>query len=358
MKILLFLIYGDQQVYHLELTYSILSALQFLKDDPTDIRIVLAADAPNQRQDLPVEHLLLTPEMLDEWSFGGIYFHAVKLHLLRHALRYYAVPVVMMDSDTIFKAHPNGLFDRFDDARALMHACEGTLSESEAWPDWKTVIDSCNGHLGQHKISGETLMYNAGVYGVMPNHVALMGEAIQILKDLRQHGSIFTMEQLAASIALSKTLQMSECRDLIEHYWHGPRAYFHYQMGQMFPELRTGLGIADAHMALPPLERRIPTKASHKITARLKRLHRKATSEYETAYRYYLGARDLRASDPELANVHATTALNILTWGLQEAPAKMGDDFALFAPDNLSAQGWMDEKLRQRWQSFWGRGGA
>ncbi|WP_299552958.1 hypothetical protein [uncultured Tateyamaria sp.] len=356
MKVLLFLIYGDQRVYHLELTYSILSAWQYLKDDPAGIRIVLASDEANQRPDLPVEPLLLSPRMMGDWSMQGTYHHAIKLHVLRHALQQYDVPTAFIDSDTVFKAHPKRLFERFGPGQALMHACEGPLENSAEWPEWEALIQNCGARVAGRPVTSRTTMHNAGVYGLMPEHGPLMETAVSILQDLRKHGSVFTAEQLAGSMALGEVLEISECRDLIEHYWHGPRAYFHYQMGQMFPHVRVSGGIADVNMSLPSLRRHIPSKPAHQIAARLKRLWRRAPSEYEFAYRAYLGACSTRVSDPELANVWALTALNMLTWGMsdrQPSSRIIQKDFVLFAASTLRDQGWMEPGLQKRWEAYW-----
>lgn len=359
MKVLLFLIYGDQRVYHLELTYSILSAWRYLKDDPDDIRIVLASDETNQRPDLPVESLILSPRMMADWSMHGTYHHAIKLHVVHHALQEYAAPVAMIDSDTVFTAHPKHLFERFGPEKALMHACEGPLENSAEWSEWAALIQNCGGRVAGRPISSQTIMHNAGVYGLMPEHASRMQAAVELLEDMRKHGSVFTAEQLAGSIALSDGLEIAECRDLLEHYWHGPRAYFHYQMGQMFPGVREGGGVADVNMPLPTLQRHIPSKPAHQIAARLKRLQRRAPSEYEFAYRAYLGARSTRRSDPELANVWALTALNMLTWGMPDgklSPRTTQTDFAMFSPTGLLDQDWMTVPLKKRWAAFWAAG--
>lgn len=356
MRVLLFLIYGEQRVYHLELTYSILSAWQYLKEDPADIRIVLASDARNQRPDLPVEPLLLSREMLTQWSMDGTYFHAMKLHVVRHALQHFNVPVAFIDTDTVFKAHPKQLFERIQTSQALMHACEGPLDQSAEWHEWEGVITACGGQIAGRPLAPHTMMHNAGVYGLMPEHAPLMETAVTILHDLRQHGSVFTAEQLASSMALGEALDLAECRDLMEHYWHGPRAYFHYQMGQMFPAVRGGGGILDVNMPLPLLQRQMHGKIAHKIAARLKRVQRGQSAEFEFAYRGYLSAIAHRHTDSELANVWALTALNTLTWGMGAAPPARADvqrDFTRFAPPQLDAQDWMTPDLRARWRAYW-----
>lgn len=356
MNTLLFLIYGEQRVYHLELTYSILSAARFLAENPSEVRIVLAADARNQRPDLPVEHLLISPDQLHEWTLGGTYSHALKINVLDHALSQFEAPTVLVDSDTIFSGNPKELFERMCPGTALMHASEGPLRESEVWSEWDTLIQKSGGEVAGWPIGPESLMYNSGLLGLDPSDRVLLQDVKETLAGIRAHTTMFTAEQLAASLVLQQELEISMGRDLVEHYWHGPRAYFHYQMGQMFPDVRAGGGVVDADMPLPTLRRQIPSKPAHQIAARLKRLRRGATSEYEFAYRAYLGACSVRFSDPELANVWAVTALNMLTWGIPDGQSLLPmvrKDFVQFAPERLSEQGWMDSGLQKRWHTYW-----
>lgn len=353
MKVLLFQIYGDQRVYHLELTYSILSAARFLKDDPDDIRIVLAADAKNQRPDLPVEHLLMTPEMLHEWQMGGTYNHAIQAYALHYAVQQFDAPVILIDSDTIIKQHPRHMFDKIRPGRALMHASEGRLQDSIEWPEWRALITRSGGTVGDSPVTPESVMFNAGVLGLDPQDAPLMDDVKAAMRDIRDHSDMFTAVQLAASLVLGagKT-ELSVCDEIVEHYWGGPRAYYHYQMEQMFPGVLGGEGIADARIPLAALSQSPPVALRHRIAARIVRLRRGAGPAYGSAYLAYRSAIFLHLSNPKLANVWATKALNMLKWGVPDAQPHTAD-FQRFTPARLEAEIWMDGDLRKRWQDYW-----
>jgi len=242
LKILLFQIYGTQRIYHLELTHSILSAARFLKDTPSDIRLVLAADADNQRPDLPVEHLLMTPQMLDEWQMGGTYKHAIQAYALHHAVQHFGAPVVLIDSDTLLREHPGGMFDRIGPGRTLMHRREGKLSDTPEWPEWQALMKATGGALGGQRITADSVMFNAGVLGIDPQDAPLMAQIKAVMHDVRRNSDVFTAVQLAASLVFAAKTEVSVCEDLVDHYWDGPRAYYHYQMNRMYPSVLKGGG--------------------------------------------------------------------------------------------------------------------
>lgn len=274
MKILLFQIYGDRRVYHLELTYSILSATRFLKADPAGIRLVLAVDAGNRRPDLPVEHLEMTPARLHEWQMGGSYNHAIQAYALHHAVRRYDAPVILIDSDTVIREHPRQLFDRIAPGRTLMHAREGRLGDSIEWPQWDALIRKSGGAVAGWPVSSDSVMYNAGVMGIHPQDAPLMEDVKAAMQSIRENSSMFTAVQLAASLVFGARTELSVCDDLVEHYWGGPRAYYHYQMQRMFPGVLSGAGIEDPGMTPAPLAQSPVVALKHRLAARIKRLQR------------------------------------------------------------------------------------
>lgn len=356
MKVLLFLIYGTGRDYHLELTYSILSAARFLRDDPAGVRIVLAADAPNQRPDLPVEHLIIDDNTLKDWQLGGSYFHAAKPHALAHALGHYGAPTILVDSDTILHAHPRHLFERVGPGRSLMNRAEGRLDGSPNWPEWKALIDASGGSVAGRPISAASVMQNSGVLGLDPQDAPLMDDILSVIRAIRVHNKVFTAEQLAASLVLCEATQIAACDDMVEHYWDGPRPYYRYQMARMFPHVLDGGGIDKAAATGPvaPLEREPPIRVADRIAARLKGLQRGGgDGGYAYAYLAYRSALSCRHHDPDLANVWAATALAMLSWGLLRPRPEARGDFAAFRSENLAALDWMAPELRRRWDAYW-----
>jgi hypothetical protein len=353
-KTLLFLIYGNQRIYHLELTYSILSAARFLKDTPGGLRIVLAADAHNQRPDLPVEHLLLSPEMVDDWQMGGTYNHAIKIHALHHALVHFDAPVILIDSDTVFRADPARMFDRIGPGKALFHKREGRLGDTLEVADWRDLVAGSGGVVGGFPLTLDSVMFNSGVLGVDPQDVHLMDKIKAVMQDMRAHSRVFTAEQMAASLVLGAQTELSACDDLVDHYWGGPRDYYHYQMGQMFPDVLAGGGITAPDQPLAPLVDDLRGRLDHRLAARIKRIQRRAEPSYGAAYTAYLSALSLGDTDPKLAQVWAITALSILRWGLSEKPPQaVAQDFTQFSPDRIDLQTWMRPDLRDRWRAYW-----
>ena len=353
MKTLLFLIYGTGREYHLELTYSILSAARFLQDDPAGVKLVLISDAKNERPDLPVENLVIDDDTLAAWQMNGAYFHAAKPQALAHALKHFGGPTILIDSDTIIHDHPKHLFDRIAPGKTLMHVSEGPLDQTTNWHEWQALIDRSGGDLAGYPINKASVMQNSGVLGLDPQDAHLMDDFIAVMHAIRTHSDVFTAEQLAASLVFCGPTEIASCPDIVEHYWEGPRPYYRYQMARMFPQIMQGGGIPDKDIVVPTLDREPPVRLTDKITARLKSMKRGRDGGYAYAYLAYRSALSCQHRDPDLANVWASTALSMLSFGVETPRPETPNDFAVFRPDKLQSLGWMKPDLQKKWQAYW-----
>lgn len=356
MNILLFQIYGRQRRYQLELTYSVLSAARFLRDDPSDVRLVLASDEPNLRPDLPVEPLPISPPMLREWQMGGTYSHAIQAYLLHHAVTHFGAPTILIDTDTIVHAHPRRMFERIGPGRTLMHTREGLLRDSPERAEWEALISRTGGDVAGYSVGIETVMHNAGVLGLHPHDADLMGDVKAVMRQIRDRSEVFTAVQLAASLVFGSRTGLSTSEDLVEHYWAGPRSYYRYQINRLFPDVLSGGGIGMWDPPLAPLRQTPPRRIGDRIAARIKRMQRGGDREYGSAYLAYRSALSARGVDVELANVWAAAALDMLIWGMRHRRPETARDFSAFAPASLDQLDWMTPELRSRWRSYWDAG--
>ena len=123
MKTVAYLVYGADPAYMLELTYSVLSCARFLHQEPDDIQLVLISDAQYRGPELPLKHLSVTQDELRAWTLDGSYKHAAKFFALATAMDHFKDSVALVDTDTVFLAHPKHLFARLNNG-CVFNACE------------------------------------------------------------------------------------------------------------------------------------------------------------------------------------------------------------------------------------------
>jgi hypothetical protein len=344
---LVYLIYGSRREYQLELTYSVLSAAHFASRGGANLRIVLITDEANRRPDLRVENVVFSAAEFANWTQNGQYRFAAKIHVVRKALDLFGGKVALIDTDTYFKVDPRWLFAKIGPGRAVMHAYEGMLGE-----------DLYLGPILQ-KISAEptlsypvgptTRLFNSGVIGLDYRDRELLQDVLLLCAELYRIYPAFTTEQFAFSIVLHSRTFLSDCAELITHYYGYRRGFIHTQLDALFPHF-TPEAFQRYVRALPALAGFPPKRKLDQIRARLKAMVRREGPEYRFAYLAYLSALSSARASPVHANIWAR--INVAVLRHNEFPIEsIEQDFGVMkSPQEL---GWPSSETQDAWRLFW-----
>lgn len=337
---LLYLLYGGSREYHLELTYSVLSAARNMGPEPIT-RIVLLTDERTRRDDLPVERLVFSDAEFGSWTDDGAYKHAAKIGGLEFALRHYGGKVAIIDTDTFFTDSPRLLFERIGDGSALMNAAEGTLGDrGNKWDRIFAAYES---------IEPRSKMYNSGVIGVDRSMGALLADVRPLMMDLHSISpEIHDVEQFAVTHLLGASLRLNTCEDVLCHYWGYARRFVHARIEAQFPSFSEE---TFKRALLVPSIDAFPAKQKRDlIRSKLKGLLRRETDTYAFAYLAYLSS--FHAKCPAYANAWSAIAVDALTWN-PFSPNMVRADFERMQQISDDDQLWLSATTRERWRSYW-----
>lgn len=240
---LLYLIYGDQDVYRREAKFSILTALSHAKNGQLpSIRIL--TDRPGDFAGWPVETVTLTQETLTQWQGENGYHHRRKACAMAAGLKL-AEKTLFVDTDTLFASDPNQIFKQIRPGHYLMDRLEYR---------WRDVckrehylkLGECLRRHGITPANGFKL-YNSGLCGLTDSDGPLMAASIGFIDEwTRDSFDVHTIEQIALSFAM-RDKPVREARKYIYHYFaekrffHAMHACFFTQHGEQFsPELVEG----------------------------------------------------------------------------------------------------------------------
>jgi hypothetical protein len=344
---LAYLIYGSRRDYHLELTYSVLSAIHHRRSDDIDVRIALVTDASNQRHDLPVEHVVFTPLEFAQWTRGGQYHHEAKIHALKKALDVFEGKVVLVDTDTFFNVSPATLFERIAPERSLMHAYEADLGNDRLL---SPILKRLAGASVSYEVSPETRLFNSGVIGLDFADRHLLGDVLVLLNQLYAIYPAFNIEQFAFSIVLDRRTSLRDCRDLVTHYYGHSRGFIRAQFADLFAEF-SAERFREYASSLPKIEYYPGKGKLDLLKARIRSALRHQTADYRFAYFACLSAQSNAVRSPAHANIWARVAVDLLRQN-EFAITHVEQDFA--AMKRLNANAWADEDTKRAWNSFWG----
>lgn len=235
---LLYLVYGNQDVYRREAKFSILTVLSQAKNGECPaIRIL--TDRPQDYAGWPVETVLLDEQTLTQWQGDSGYHHRRKACAIAAGLKL-AEKTLFVDTDTLFTSDPNSLFKHISPGQSVMDRFEY---------DWKDVFQRQGYRKLARDLSAEGVtpdsgfkLYNSGLCGVTDCDSALFEESIRLIDAWTLGGfEIHTIEQIALSYAMRER-PVVEARKHVYHYFaekrffHAMLEFFFSQHGEQFSQ--------------------------------------------------------------------------------------------------------------------------
>ena len=219
---IMYLSYGNG-AHVAEIKFSLLTAFRFLPSRTPGYRYVIYTDSPHNFAGYDVEIRTLTQDNLTSWLGGGDYIHRRKTLAILDALERFPGNVAFVDADTYFRRSPAELFKRIGPGRTCLHVEEASVA---------TAGDPSNETLKDGLIAGSFVddsgraivftnadaMWNSGVVGINSADRKRLAQAIPLMDQLWRSIRVFHVEQFATCHVLKAT-KISECRDIIFHYW-------------------------------------------------------------------------------------------------------------------------------------------
>jgi hypothetical protein len=237
---LLYLIYGNQDVYRREAKFSMLTALAQLKRGES-LCIRVMTDRPQDYAGWPVDTIALDEQTMAQWQGENGYHHRRKACAIAQGLKL-AHKTLFVDTDTLFLESPHRVFERIGPGRYVMDRFEYDWSYVCDRPDY-VKLGRC---LQAHGISSHNSfkLYNSGLCGVTDGDTPLLEASIRLIDEwTRGSFDIHTIEQIALSFAM-RNHPVQEAKKFIYHYFaekrffHAMQKHFFTRHGEQFrPEL-------------------------------------------------------------------------------------------------------------------------
>jgi hypothetical protein len=226
---LLYLIYGNQDVYRREAKFSMLTALSQLKRGES-LCIRVMTDRPEDYAGWPVDTIALGEQTMTQWQGENGYHHRRKACAIAQGLKL-AHKTLFVDTDTLFLESPHRIFERIAPGRYVMDRFEYDWSYVCERPDY-VKLGRC---LQAHGISANNSfkLYNSGLCGVTDGDTRLLDESIRLIDEwTRDSFDIHTIEQIALSFAM-RNQPVQEAKKFVYHYFAEKR-FFHAMQKHFF----------------------------------------------------------------------------------------------------------------------------
>ncbi|NWA29346.1 hypothetical protein HX870_31810 [Pseudomonas gingeri] len=213
---LVYLVFG-KETYHQEAVFSIASALARLRETPdAELDIQVFSDNPEPYRLLPVRVRTLDEATRKSWS-GPYGYHFRIKHMAMLRVLEETEQAILIDTDTFFHCSPMELFKRVTPGTLLcneFYCAYGTDKKM-------TLYTALSARLNEQGLADDQMMtLNSGVIGLNRQDIGIMERSIQLMDELFPFAQgAYTLEEFCLSLAAYRTCNISECPDLIHHYW-------------------------------------------------------------------------------------------------------------------------------------------
>ena len=221
------LAYGDERILQ-QARFSIATIQHWALRAEVAYRVVVYTDQPGRFGALgPHVHTeLLEPAQLREWRGAIDYVHRIKPVVLLRAAEKYGGTIVFMDSDTWCMADPFPRLAMADERTAILHLCEGRLSERKNGIFRKMHRFVKRARLPMPggevvRISPDAEMWNSGVVALHHTVAAgILDRTVALIDAIHAQYRKHITEQLALSWVLrERGFRLLPSDDLVAHYW-------------------------------------------------------------------------------------------------------------------------------------------
>lgn len=216
---ILYLVFGNEQLYHSQAYFSICS---FLSQIEASDRILVMTDAPNfyVRFGDKVQIIAIDQALIEAWKGEYNFVFRAKIKAIEYVCQLYPhEPIMYLDSDT-FLFNDLKLLNE-STKNPLMHTREGLLSGLKS----KTIRKLWHTIKGREfegiQITAKHAMWNAGVVGIPAEQgLKITNLVLQICdKILAEKVGKWVVEQFSFSIVMSENGNLQAAEPFIGHYW-------------------------------------------------------------------------------------------------------------------------------------------
>ena len=222
-KILLYIVYGDDQGYYDGAKFSYLTFMNWVSEKD-NIETVLLTQKPEEFKNLPVKTISISEKQKKDWSLNGKYHFRIKNRGLSYVMNKLKLvngdKILFFDTDTYFHKTPLPLFDLIQPNQALFYLNEGRIIKRKRFDIYvktlekkKIIIDNKN-----YELSDKSRMWGSLMVGLMPNMYSSLEWSDKLLLELINIVPAHTIEPFALSEALVRKYQIVEGKDFVSLY--------------------------------------------------------------------------------------------------------------------------------------------
>ncbi len=222
-KVVLYIVYGEDQTYYDGAIFSFLTLRNWIIDS-NQIEAYVLTEMPEKFSGYPINTLLFSDRQKKEWSLNGKYNFRIKNRGLAFVMDELKLKesdrILFFDTDTYFKKSPLPLFELIQPNQAVYCINEGLIHNRKRFSVYVAHLEGksidINGQF--YELSKDSAMRSSQIIGIMPNMRESLDWADKLIINLFQLVPAHTIEQFALSESLLRKYRMVEGKNFISLY--------------------------------------------------------------------------------------------------------------------------------------------
>jgi heptosyltransferase III len=222
-KILLYIVYGEDQTYYDGAIFSFLTFKNWLLDN-NNIEIVILTEKPEKFEGYPVKTLLMSSQQKKEWSLNGAYHFRIKNRGLAFVMDKLKLKgfdkILFLDTDTYFHKSPLPLFDLIQSNQALFYLNEGLIYNRKRFftyvENLKGIKIEIDGEI--YELSKKSALWGSLMIGIGYNMRSSLDWADKLMLKFFELVPSHTIEPFALSESLLRKYKMVEGKKFVSLY--------------------------------------------------------------------------------------------------------------------------------------------
>jgi len=222
-KILLYIVYGEDQAYYDGAIFSFLTFMHWILDR-SQIEVVVLTEKTEAFSGYPIKTLLMSKEQKNEWSLNGQYHFRIKNRGLAFVMDKLNLKdsdkILFFDTDTYFHKSPLPLFDLIQPNQALFYLNEGLIYKRKRFDVYVKYLEGkqIEIHGEFYELSKNSALWGSLMVGIMVNMRPSLDWADKLMLKFFDLVPSHTIEPFALSESLLRKYSIVEGKDFVSLY--------------------------------------------------------------------------------------------------------------------------------------------
>ena len=222
-QIILYIVYGNDQIYYDGAKFSLLTYKYWLSKG-TKPEIVVLTEKPEEFLGYEVNILRMSSKMKNEWSINGQYHFRIKNRGMAFVMDELNLQeqdkILFFDTDTYFHKSPLPLFDLIQPNQALFYLNEGLIYKRKRFNVYIKSLEGKRIKIDEsyYELSKNSSLWGSLMVGIMPNMRPSLDWADKLMIKFFVLVPSHTIEPFSLSESLIKDYRIVEGKKYVDLY--------------------------------------------------------------------------------------------------------------------------------------------